>query len=548
MVGREAREVAAREGGREAFAAHRWEDAYRSLASAEDALSPEDWVLLAMSAYLRGNEDDCLRHLEDAYRLLADGGEYAWAARCAFWLAFVLFQRGDGARGGGWLARGQGLIEQHEGEVVEHGYLAALPAVQRLYAGDGVAAERAFGDVFVVAARFDDPDLSTLARLGRGQALVVQGRIGEALPLLDEAMVAVTAGEVTPIIAGLVYCAVIEACHDIYDLRRAREWTAALSEWCDAQTDLVPYRGQCQVHRVEILRMHGEWREAMTQIGRARYRLSQPPIQPAVGAAIYQEAELRRLRGQLQLAEEAYGQASARGHDPQPGLAQLRLAQGDVEAAVAGLRRALDEAAGHERRPRLLSAYVDATLVAGDLRAADEAAQELTGLANDNDVAFLQAIAMYATAAVGLASDDASSALRDARRAWTIWHGFGAPYEAARARVLIGKACLAMGDHDSARLELEAARRAFQQLGAKTDLVGLDGSARTSGEEVPGGLTRREVEVLCMVAKGGTNRTVAEQLYLSEKTVARHLSNIYSKLGVSSRAAATSWAYEHDLT
>jgi ATP/maltotriose-dependent transcriptional regulator MalT len=547
MVVRDQQRNAARERGRERFARRRWDDAYTLLVSAQGSLDPDEQLMLAMSAYLLGREEDCTTHLERSFHDLVDRGDVERAARCAFWLSFVLLNRGEVARGGGWVARGHALLPPDGADCVEHGYLLVPSAVQQLYAGDGDAAEQLFGRVLAIGSRFGDADLVTLARLGSGQALILEGRIREALPLLDEAMVAVTADEVSPVVAGLVYCAVIEACQDTFDLRRAQEWTIALTEWCDTQPDLVPYRGQCQIHRVELLRLSGDWTHAMTEATRARHRMSRPPREPAVGAAIYQEAELHRLRGRLQRAEEAYAEASAYGHDPQPGLARLRIAQGAAEAAVASLRRALGEAGGRAGRPRLLSALVEAELAAGELDAAEAAAGELAEIAGEHEVLLLRALAAQATAAVAMARDDPGVGLREARRAWTIWREFGAPYEAARARVLVGLACGALGDRDAAELELAAARRAFEQLGATLDLAHLDVAAGRSAKPPDGGLTPREAEVLRLVAAGRTNRSVAAELHLSDKTVARHLSNIYRKLGLSSRAGATAWAYEHDL-
>jgi ATP/maltotriose-dependent transcriptional regulator MalT len=517
-----------------------WEPAYRALLGAQDTLEAAEQLWLAQCAYLLGLDDACLRHLEHAHQRLVDG-EVAWAARAAFWIAWVLFDRGEVAKASGWLARGRRLLDDHDLDVVEAGYLTGLEGIRLLYAGDGAGAERRFREVGEDARRFDEIDLLALANLGLGEALRVQGALTQAASLLDEAMVAVVGDEVCPIIAGLVYCAVIEACEQTYDLRRAQEWTDALTSWCDAQPGLVPYRGNCQVHRVEVLRMHGSWRDAMTAAIDARRQLSDRPG-PAVGAAIYQQAELHRLRGRFQLAEEGFTEASRYGHDPQPGLARLRLAQGDAAAGAAGLRRALDEG-DRSARPRLLSAYVEVALGCGDDEAARIAADELAVLAARAAIPLLAALAGSAAAEVALAAGDPTTGLRAARRTWSLWEDVGAPYEAARARVLVGRACEQLGDRDAARLECDAARRAFQQLGATSDLRALDAAARRRRDGGP--LSDREGEVLRLVAEGRTNRSVAAVLHLSDKTVARHLSNIYLKLGVSTRAAATAWAYEH---
>jgi DNA-binding CsgD family transcriptional regulator len=282
----------------------------------------------------------------------------------------------------------------------------------------------------------------------------------------------------------------------------------------------------------------------MEEARRAFDRFLQPSGHPAAGAAAYQLAELHRLRGEAAEAEEAYRRASRWGREPQPGLALLRLAQGQPAAAQAAIRRALEEAVDLPGRARLLPAAAEIALAAGDRAAARAAAGELAEAAGRLDAPLLDATAAAASGAVRLADGDARAALVDLRAAWAAWRELGAPYEAARARVGIGLACRALGDPDSAALELDAARAVFEELGAAPDLAGLE---RLTGRAPAGGLTPREVQVLRLVATGKTNRAIAAELLLSERTVDRHVSNIFTKLGVSSRAAATAWAYQHQL-
>jgi DNA-binding CsgD family transcriptional regulator len=542
--------VDARGRGRESFGRRAWAAAYDQLAAAdhESSLGPEDLELLATAAYLVGRDEDSVDVLARAHHALVSRGDAPRAARCAFWLAFELLNRGEFAPAGGWLARAQRLVDKSEQDCVEQGYLLVPVALQCLQGGDAATAHATFGQAAEIGDRFGDPDLTTLGGLGRGQALIELGEIAGGMALLDEVMVAVTAGEVSPVISGLVYCAVIEACQEIFDLRRAQEWTSALSHWCESQPDLVMYRGQCLVHRAEILQLRGAWPDAVVAVQHACDRFRAGPEQPAIGAALYQQAELHRLGGQVAAAEEAYRQATHFGREPQPGLALLRLAQGRVDTAAAAIRRVLDEAQDRRMRSRLLPACVEIMLAADDLPAARSAADELRGIAADLDAPFLHGLAAHAQGAVLLAERAAQAALEALRRASLIWQEIDTPYQAARTRVLVGLTCRELGDEDGAQMELDAARWTLQQLGAAPDLAQVEVLARPAAAAAAGGLTAREVQVLRLVATGKTNRAIAADLFLSEKTVARHVSNIFTKLGLSTRASATAYAYEHDLT
>jgi len=532
----------------EAYGQRRWADAHGHLAAADRqrSLDAEPLDRLGTAAYLTGQTEAAAAAWERAHLGYLRDGAVPRAVRCAFWLAIAAVLRGEHARAGGWLQRAQRALAEAGLDCVEHGYLQ-LPAGLRALHSDPDAAYATFQEVTAIADRFGDPDLQALGRLGQGQALVAAGDAGGGVAMLDEAMVAVTGGEVSPIAAGIIYCTVILVCRDVFDLRRAQEWTVALSRWCASQPDLKPYRGQCLVHRSELMQLRGDWADALDEVRQACTHLSDPPGDPVLGMALYQQAQLLRLRGELGRAEEGYRQASECGHAAQPGLALLRLAQGRVDDAMAAIRRLVGEAEEAAERSRVLAAQVEIALAAGELDAARSATDELDRIAADFDSAYLRATVGYARGMVLLAGGDPAAAGPVLRRAWLAWLELDAPYEAAQARVAIARACRQLGDRDTAELELAAAGRVFAQLGAQPALAQV---RELSGPEQPqtaGGLTPRELEVLRLVATGAGNREIADTLVISEKTVARHLANIFAKLDLPSRSAATAYAYRHDL-
>jgi DNA-binding CsgD family transcriptional regulator len=361
-------------------------------------------------------------------------------------------------------------------------------------------------------------------------------------------MVAVLAGEVTPISSGHVYCGVILGCEQAHELGRAREWTTALTEWCEGQPDLVAFTGRCMVHRAQIMRMDGSWQAAIAEAQRAAERCLKGENRVAAGEAHYQRGEVHRLRGEHSAAEEAFREASGHGWEPQPGLALLRLAQGNRRAAEAAIRRVISEGGDPGRRARLLPAYVEIMVAVDDLEAAERGCAELDRIAQAEETpGALSAAAAQARGLVELAAGNWQASLASLRPAAEQWRHLAAPYECARVRELVGRACASLGDEDSARLELEAARQTFARLGAATDLARIEGRSGHDGASDQHELTKRELEVLRLLSAGETNREIAAGLVVSIRTVDRHVSNIYAKLGVSSRAAATSYAHQHGL-
>jgi DNA-binding CsgD family transcriptional regulator len=533
---------------KEAYERQAWGEAYAGLLAAgrDRPLDPSDLERLAVAAHLTGREAESREALTRAHNASLQNGDAARAARFAFWLGHALMFAGEMGQANGWFGRARRLLEENALDCVERGYLLVPGGIERVES-DPAAAAATFREAQATGRRFADPDLVAIAGHGLGRSLIRLGRVADGMAALDEVMVAVAAGEVSPMVVGDVYCGVMEACHEVFDLRRAREWTAALSRWCEGQPDLVPYRGPCLVHRAEVMQLQGAWGDAMDEARRACALLSGPPAPEAAAAAYYRLAELYRLRGDFARAEEAYRQASRLGHAPEPGIARLWLARGQGAAAATAIRRVLDEAQDPARRAELLAAQVEILLAGNDLAGARVAANELSEVAERLDSPLLRATAGRAEGAVLLGEGDARAALRQLRRAWTAWQKLDAPHEAARTRVLIGEACRALGDEESAEMEWDAARWIFQHLEAAPDLARVDALSRPAATGTPGGLTARELEVLKLVAAGRTNREIGAALVISEHTVARHLQNIFTRLGLPSRTALTAFAFEHGI-
>lgn len=544
------------ERARAAFARQAWADGFSAFTAAAErsSLDAADYERLAVCAYLIGEDDECAAAWEAAHRAAREAGDMAGSARCAFWLGMILMLRGQMAQAGGWLTRAERLTEDAQRDCAAAGYLLIPKLLGALDAGDPTTARDLAVEATELGDRFQEADLRAFGTLGHGQALIAMGDAAAGTARLDEAMVSVTAGEVGPITSGIVYCAVILECMQLFDMPRASEWTDALSAWCDAQPDLVPYRGQCLVHQSQLQQVGGRWPDAMTTAEGACRRLSDPP-HPALGRAYYQQAELHRLVGAFEEAEAAYRQASRNGYHPVPGLALLELARGDGAAAASTIRRALQEAGDSAERPVLLVAAVDIFRSIGELPDARVAADELATITSSSSSEVLRATAAQATGGVLVGEGDPAAALVGLRAAATAWQSLQMPYDRARTTVLLGLACSALGDRTSAALEFDNARDTFTELGAIPDLDHLAGlvgglvegtDRRTeAGEGAP--LSDRERQVLAHVAAGKTNREIAAELHISQHTVGRHVEHIFTKLGVTTRAAATAYAYEHDL-
>lgn len=527
-----------REAAHDAFRRRDWQQAYDAFRACE-ALEADDLDALGESAHWLGLADEVISIYADAYERHCAAGVPRRAALSAFMLAIYLRLRGEGAQADGWMARIQRLLAD-EPEGPEHGYPLYLETA-RLMGVDldaAIASARRMQDL---GKRFGDDTLIALGVFYEGRAFVKQARVAEGLALLDEAMLAALSDKLKPMWTGAIYCGLLSACNELADLRRAREWTDATQRWCSPLPVASLYPGICRVHSAEMLSVRGAWDEAEAIALRVCQDMAAVDVF-VVADGYYEVGEIRRHRGDLAGSEEAYMRAHEIGRDPQPGLALLRLAQGRVDAAAGSIAAAIAGFGGSrlELAP-LLAAQAEIALAAGDVDLAEASAKDVAATAEEFESTGLRAVADRCQGAVALARGQSVVALAALRRACSIWQELDVPYEAARARTLLAEAYRALDDGDAANREREAARATFERLGVSGDLH-LVGPAAP-----PCGLTAREVEVLQQVAVGRTNREIAGGLFLSEKTVARHVSNIFTKLDVSSRSAATAFAFKHNL-
>jgi DNA-binding CsgD family transcriptional regulator len=537
------------ERAREYHCTHAWLDACDAF-EAVDRVTPlaiEDLERLAESAHILGRGDQAARLLQRLYQVHAAAGDTGRAVRVAFYLWHVLIAKGEFGHAGGWIARAWRLAEA-EPDCPELGYLLVPEAERQFGAGEFAGAFATAGRMTAMAARIGDHDLVAIAAHIQGRARIREGRVVEGLALLDEALVGVTAGETSAGITSWIYCSVIDACRELHELHRAREWTVALNAWCDARPQYTgALSAVCRVHRAELLLLGGAWPAAVREARLACDQLTRGFGEAMAGPAFYQLAEAYRLGGDSGAAAEAYRIASRYGGQTQPGLALLWLAQGRVDQSAAAIRRALAETAPPLARFRLLPAYVEIMLARHDVAAAREGATELDEIARAYGTSGLRARSAYASGAVDLADASPQTALPALREAWQLWCDLDAPYEAACARVLIGLACRALRDDGSAALELDAALTTFARLGAVVDLARTERMIGAGGIAESGRLSRRELDVLRLVAAGKSNQAIAAELTISDRTVERHLSNIFVKLGVGSRTAAAAYAFAHGI-
>lgn len=530
---------------RAAFDRHDWAAAFEAFASASSRadMSADDWFAMADAGWWIGEIDVALDAWERAHRRYVEAGALHRAAMAAMYIAAHSMERGDSAAGSGWMRRTHRLLAEVP-EAAEHGYPIYFEMFGAMGSGDLEGAAQAAQRMQESGRRFDDLNLVAIGLVGEGRALLKQGRVADGMALLDEAMVCALSDGLHPVWVGAVYCHLMDACHDVGELRRAGEWTEAASRWCERLSDAALYRGICRVHRAQVLHIRGDWDQAEQEASRACAGVLRLHL-GTVAEGHYEIGEIRRLRGDLDGAEQAFRRAHELGRDPQPGLALVRLAQGRTEAAATSVATALAGTEEPLARARLLAAQVLIALAAGDLDRARAAAAELDHTAERFASSGLAAIACQARGSVLVAEGEPAEAVRALRAGCRIWQDLEARHAAATVRVLLADAYVALGDDDAAQLELDAARAVFVQLGARLDVDRIDRVRHPV--QLPAGLSEREAEVLRLVAAGNTNREIAEVLFISERTVHRHVSNIFVKLGVTSRTAAAAFAFEHGL-
>lgn len=539
------------EAAQDALARHEWASAYEALAALpridDPAIECDRLEMLAEAAWWTSRLDECIALREHAYSLRAGGADVdvERVARIAISLFDDQCFKGRRAVASGWLQRARRALDAAP-ETVTHGYLALKLAETAHSNGAFDAALDHAAQALQIARQYRDRDLEADALQCTGRLLIERGAPDDGLALYDEAMLLAVDGSLSPFTTGKVYCSLISACEELGDVRRAAEWTEVGAQWSDSHPFAV-FPGLCRVHRAELMQLRGAWAEAEAEARRATVELCDVNMLNT-GMAYYAIAEVRRRLGDHAGAAAAFTRAEEHGCSAQPGEALLQLATGDVDRAHASIQRALSEC---EDRPlaqaKLLPAYVEIAVARDDLATAGAASRELDSIAAQYASPGLRAAAVMARGRVALAEGATDEACRELRHALHEWQALDVPYEVGETRVLLGRASRAAGDEHGARASFDAAIAIFQRLGAAADAQRAQRD-RAGGAGLPCGLSAREVEVLEQVAVGSTNKQIAEALHLSEKTVARHLSNIFAKIGVTSRSAATAFAFEHRLT
>jgi DNA-binding CsgD family transcriptional regulator/tetratricopeptide (TPR) repeat protein len=531
--------------GRAALQAREWATAFELLSDARAAttLAAEDLDGLAEASWWLGRLNDCIEAREAAFDGFSAAGDTERAAMAALLLSLHYGDIGKIVVAGGWRARAERLVAEHP-DSPTHGFLLTLEAGVDYHSGraeECISKAKLATNIGQISM---DGTLVSFALHCQGLGLMKQGKMAQAWALLDESMIDAAAGRLHPVWAGRLHCGMIQLCEQLEDPRRGWQWIEATEQWLEGFPEAVLFSGVCRVHKARLMQQRGRWPEAEIEAQQACDELRLVHVY-TTAQGYYEVGEIKRLTGDYAAAEELFRLAHQLGFDPQPGLARLRLTQGKTEAAIAGIRRALDDAPDRLARGRLLPHLVEISIVEDDLRIAAAAADELDAIVMEFPTEGMTAHAVTTRGAVLFAQSEYEAALPVLGRAARLWTEIGCTYQAGLVRVLTGRALRARGDEEGAAVELEAARQTFEHLGAVPDE--RRAAEFLSGAPHAGGLSDREVEVLRLVAAGRSNKQIAAELFISERTVARHMSNIFVKLAVSSRAAVAAFALKHGL-
>lgn len=529
---------------RRALQRHDWQaafDAAQAVPGDAPELEADRADMLAEAAWWLGRLDDCIAARERAYLIFEDLGDRRRAGQCAIWLYEHHAFKASPAMAGAWLRRARRALVD-DPHCVEHGALLLREAEAAHGGGDLDGALALAAQVVALGRTLRSPNLEAEALQTVGRVLIDRGAVADGMGHLDEAMLFAVEGRLGPYSTGKVYCSLISACEELGDLDRAAEWTEATMKWAQ-QHPFAIFPGICRVHRAVVLKRRGSLAEAEREAALACEEL----VGSHVGnsAAAYAEVgDIQRRLGELDQAEAAFAKAQQLCGQPCGGLALLRLAQGRVDAALSIVTDCLRGAKNPLGRSWLLPMFVHIAIAAGDLEAARNALAELDGIATTFPTAILRVTTQSTRGRLELAQGDAAGASATLQGALESWLALDVPYEVATTRTLLGQALRLSGDEAGATESFAAATKLFEHIGARLDARGLGDGAKPP---LPAGLTEREVEVLRLIAAGMSNNEIASALYLSVKTVSRHLSNIFTKIGVTSRAGATAFAFEHQL-
>ncbi|HUP87348.1 MAG TPA: response regulator transcription factor [Acidimicrobiales bacterium] len=529
---------------REALRRHEWQAALDAAAAASvdsPELEAELADMRADAAWWLGRLEECITAREVAYRMFEELGDHRRAGQCAVWLYEHHAFRARPAGSGAWLRRARRALET-DPQCVEHGALLLREAETAHGGGDLDRALALATEVIGLGRALRSPDLEAEALQTKGRVLIHLGEVADGMGHLDEAMLFAVEGRLGAYSTGKVYCSLISACEELGDTDRAAEWTEATMRWAQ-ESPFAIFPGVCRVHRAVVLKRRGSLVEAEREAERACDELAESHI--GNSAAAYAEVgDIRRRLGDVDGAADAFERAQQLTGRPCGALALLRLAEGRVDAATSIVSGCLGETTTNRlARASLLPIVIQVAAAAGDIDAARDALGELEEIAGAFDTPFLRATALSARGRLQLMEQD-TTAVATLRQAVEGWEALEVPYEVATTRTLLGEALRHRGEETAAIESFAAAAALFDRIGAHTDALLVAGDSRAA---LPAGLTEREVEVLRLVAAGLTNNEIAAQLYLSAKTVSRHASNIFTKIGVSSRAAATAFAFEHRL-